>query len=107
MSERNRAHTTRGTTADATEHRDARSIDDGLGDGLLRSEGVDGKDGIGVAVLDDREVSSVDKRTNLATEDSDAACLPSFLRHFENLMTQPGLDDRGFLLRGRWDHDGL
>ena len=107
MREGHRAHAARCATTNATEDRDARRVDDGLRNRLLRSKRIDGEDGVGIAVLDDREVGGVDQRADLAAKDANATRLPGFLRHLEDLVPQPCLDDWSFLLCGRRDHNRL
>ena len=87
-----------GAAAHAAEHRDVRGLDDGVTDGLLRRERIDGEDGVGIAVADDGEVGGEDEALQPPPVDDDAAGLIDLLRHFQDVVAQAALDIGGCFL---------
>ena len=72
-----------------------RALGDGqqrLRNGGLRREGVDGKDGIGVGVADDRDVGCVDKRLDATAKERKAAGLLDLVGHAEGRLAQTPVD---------------
>ena len=72
-----------------------RALGDGqqrLRNGGLRREGVNGKDGIGVGVADDRDVGGVDERLDAAAKERKAAGLLDLIGHAESRLAQTPVD---------------
>ena len=63
-----------------------------LRNGRLWREGVNGKDGIGVGVADDRDVGGVDKRLDATTEERKAAGLLDLIGHAKGRLAQATVD---------------
>ena len=72
-----------------------RALGDGqqcLRNGRLRREGVNGKDGIGIGVADDRDVGGVDERFDTTAEEREAAGLLNLVRHAKGRLAQAPVD---------------
>ena len=81
-----------------------------LRNGRLWREGVNGKDGIGVGVADDRDVGGVDKRLDATTEERKAAGLLDLIGHAESRLAQTPVDGQrlhGQKAVGSYGHLGL
>ena len=94
-----RAAAVRHPAADTREHRHLRGLDDRLGDGGLRREGVDRDDRIGVDVLDNRHVGGEHQRLDASTEHADPAALADAPGHLQRVFSQFPLINRYKLLQ--------
>lgn len=77
-----------GATAHAYEDRALGDGQQRLRNGRLRREGVNGKDGIGIGVADDRDVGGVDERFDTTAEEREAAGLLNLVRHAKGRLAQ-------------------
>ena len=74
--------------AHAHKHRHVTDRNDGLGNDRLRSEGVDGDDGVGVDVFDDGHVCGKGQGLDPPPEDADAAALTDTGRQHQRVAAQ-------------------
>ena len=81
-----------GATAHAYEDRALGDGQQRLRNGRLRREGVNGKDGIGIGVADDRDVGGVDERFDTTAEEREAAGLLNLVRHAKGRLAQAPVD---------------
>lgn len=91
------AHPLGGAASDAAEDRDVRSLNDGMADGLLRCEWINGKYGVCVTIADDRKIGGENKAFEPPPVDHDAAGGINFLRHPENVPQAAFYIGRGLL----------
>ena len=83
-----------GAAAHAHEDRALGDSQQRLRNGRLRREGVNGKDGIGIGVADDRDVGSVDERLDAAAEEREAAGLLDLVGHAKGCFAQTPIDGK-------------
>ena len=75
-----------------------RALGDGqqrLRNGRLRREGVNGKDGIGIGVADNRDVGGVNERLDAAAKECKAAGLLDLVGHAKGSLAQASVDGQG------------
>ena len=84
-----------GATAHAYEDRALGDGQQRLRNGGLRRERVDRKDGIGVGVADNRDISGVNERLDAAAEEREAAGLLDLVGHAKGSLAQTSVDGQG------------
>ena len=84
-----------GAAAHAHEERGLGHGEQGLGDGGLRRERIDGKDRVGVGVADRGDVGRVEERPDATPEEREAAALLVVVRHAQRRLAQAALDRHG------------
>ena len=89
------ALTGRSSAAHAHEDRALGNGQQRLRNGRLWREGVNGKDGIGVGVADDRDVGGVNERLDASAEEREAAGLLNLVGHAEGRLAQASVDGQG------------
>ena len=83
-----------GATAHAHKDRALGDSQQRLRNGRLRREGVNGKDGIGVGVADDRDVGGIDERLDATAEERKAAGLLDLVGHAKGCFAQTPIDGK-------------